>query len=412
MSGDRSNDGLVELLAHSLYPPPSRIREAIGYVDRQAFLPASLKDLAYLDIPVTLLRPDGTIGTVCSQPSAVVAMLSLLDPQIGERILEIGGGSGYNAALLAKLVGDRGSVESLEIKDELCHSANSILRSLGIPNAQLNWRDGADGGAAETYDRILVSAGVADIADAWLRQLKPNGRIVFPLLLGPGIQKAFAFDYHGDVLISVGVANCNFIPMSGKIAWPSKTLTNGVGVWIECASALEVDWTKAIEWLRNARAKASYVLRVKRSQLGDFDAWLATHSHDLCCVATAIGGATHSEYIPALEKYPGQSTDTIITKGVATNRGIALLSPGAAVDGLSNELELTVCGGGSPEASDTLVSILEEWENAQRPTLSQLSINAELRQKVTNLHEPSALQLESMREIATFRYRWNVALNQ
>src|SRR5207244_6217233 len=118
-------------------------------------------------------------GQTISQPSVVGLMTQRLGVQEGQKVLEIGTGSGYQAAVLSRLAR---SVYSLERIDELARAASSILRELGYQNVSVKAFDGTYGyPAAAPYDRILVTAGADEVPEPLLDQLAVGGRLVLPL---------------------------------------------------------------------------------------------------------------------------------------------------------------------------------------------------------------------------------------
>ncbi len=150
------------------------VREAMMRVPRHLFVPGQLAAISYHDGPL----PIGFDKTI-SQPFIAALMLHLLDVQPGERVLEIGTGLGYQAALLAQL-GAR--VWSVEIVEEFASEAGMRLLALGYANVSVRVGDGSRGWAEhQPFDRILVTAAAREVPDPLLDQLAPGGRLVAPL---------------------------------------------------------------------------------------------------------------------------------------------------------------------------------------------------------------------------------------
>ncbi len=150
----------------------ARILSAFETVPRHEFVDSALANLAYEDTPLTL----GATGQTISQPFTVAYQTWLANPQPGEKVLEIGTGSGYQAAILATLGAEVYSVE----RDRTLHL--QALERLKTYNVKLFWGDGT-GGLPEhaPFDAILVTAGSPDIPAPLLQQLKPGGRLVVPV---------------------------------------------------------------------------------------------------------------------------------------------------------------------------------------------------------------------------------------
>jgi len=146
-------------------------------IDRANFAPDDFKDEAYLDIPIPILS-----GMTTSQPSTIAFMLDKLQPRKGEKVLEVGTGSGYLTALLSVLVGEKGRVFSIEYFPELKSFAESNLHRYDFKNVALLTGDGKNGLPQEApFDKIVSSAEVKEIPQAWGEQLKIGGSILTPI---------------------------------------------------------------------------------------------------------------------------------------------------------------------------------------------------------------------------------------
>jgi protein-L-isoaspartate(D-aspartate) O-methyltransferase len=156
-------------------------------------------------------------------------MLEQAQVRPGQRVLEVGAGTGYNAALLAHLVGPSGSVTTIEFDPDAADAARAHLADHGAGTVRVVTGDGTLGAAEDgPFDRILVTAGAWDVAPAWFEQLAPDGLIVLPLRLR-GLTRVVAFERHEDGLRSVSVAEDGFIPMKGIGAMPEKNVPLGTG---------------------------------------------------------------------------------------------------------------------------------------------------------------------------------------
>ncbi len=151
-----------------------KIIDVFSSVRREDFLSAELKAQAYEDTAL----PIGN-GQTISQPYTIAVMLSELDLKFGQKILEIGSGSGYVLALLSKIVGKRGLVFGLEIIKKLADKSKKILAD--FPNVQIYNKSGSKGLQEKAhFDRILISAACREIPKEILNQLKNNGILVAP----------------------------------------------------------------------------------------------------------------------------------------------------------------------------------------------------------------------------------------
>jgi protein-L-isoaspartate(D-aspartate) O-methyltransferase len=150
-----------------------RVLSAMAEVPRHAFVPAPLQGCAYADTPL----PIGC-GKTISQPFIVAVMTDLLDPQPGQRVLEIGTGMGYQTAILSRLCGQ---VFSVELIEALALAARARLASLGCSNVLLRVANGHRGWPElAPFDKIIVSAAPEEVPPALIEQLAPGGRMVLP----------------------------------------------------------------------------------------------------------------------------------------------------------------------------------------------------------------------------------------
>ena len=157
-----------------------RVIAALETIDRADFVPAELQLQAYLNKPL----PIG-FGQTVSQPWTVAFMLEKLQPAAGQKILDIGSGSGWQTALLARIVGNQGKVIGLELIPKLHQqSVRNIARYNFISRriTELHCLNGAKGFPSEApFDRIISAASIPDIPPAWLEQLAVGGRLVVPV---------------------------------------------------------------------------------------------------------------------------------------------------------------------------------------------------------------------------------------
>jgi len=193
------------------------VERALLTVPRHRFLPGHSLAEAYENVAITTSWERGAPVSSVSQPEIVAVMLQQLRPQPGMRVLEVGAGSGYNAALLAELVGPTGSVISLEIDEKLAAAAGQRLADAGYPPAWARviagdgwqgWPPGAP------YDRIELTVGAADLSLAWYEQLAEGGILVAPLWLG-ATDVSVAMRKRGGALVSESWALCGFVRLRG-----------------------------------------------------------------------------------------------------------------------------------------------------------------------------------------------------
>ncbi len=224
------NDGrnvLADELRREGYVRTAPVEAAFRAVPRHLFVPEVDPNRAYRNEVVPLEVPGREVASSASQPAIVAAMLEQLGLESGCRVLEVGAATGYNAALMAHMVGGEGRVVTVEIDEALARRARESLAAAGFGRVAVMHGDGGSGHPdGAPYDRIIVTAGAPDIVPAWREQLAPNGRLVLPLELWPGLQVCAAFEPADDHLASVAAEWCAFLRLGGEFADP------GSGPWL------------------------------------------------------------------------------------------------------------------------------------------------------------------------------------
>lgn len=170
----RLRDSMVQRQLKTRDITDKNVLEAMRQVPRHMFMDKTYRHLAYEDHPL----PIGD-GQTISQPYIVALMTQLLELKKGEKVLEIGTGSGYQAAILAHLTDQ---VYSIEIIQDLAKKASSTLKKLGYDSVQVKWGDGNAGWQEEApFDAMIITCATETIPPALFRQLREGGRIVIPL---------------------------------------------------------------------------------------------------------------------------------------------------------------------------------------------------------------------------------------
>jgi protein-L-isoaspartate(D-aspartate) O-methyltransferase len=190
------------------------VLDAMRAVPREDFVPADLAEYAYEDGPLPIGH-----GQTISQPYIVAVMTAAARVRPGDRVLEIGTGSGYGAAVLSKIAGEVYTVERIE---GLADSASDRLAALGYGNVHVRWGDGTLGWAEHApYDAIIVTAGGPMVPRALLDQLKPGGRLVMPLGSEPRAQRLIRRTRSGpETYTQDDLEWVAFVPLIGEQGWP------------------------------------------------------------------------------------------------------------------------------------------------------------------------------------------------
>jgi protein-L-isoaspartate(D-aspartate) O-methyltransferase len=204
-------ENMVELQIKSRGTNNEKVLEAMREIPRHLFVPEQQRAYAYEDFPL----PIGE-GQTISQPHIVALMTEMLQLKGHEKVLEIGTGSGYQAAVLSKIAKEVYTIEKIE---SLGLEAERLFKELGYKNIKVKIGDGTEGWSEYApYDGIIVTAGSPKIPEPLIEQLGENGRIIIPvgnsfsqdLIIGEKIK--------GE-LIKRTICGCVFVPLIGKHGW-------------------------------------------------------------------------------------------------------------------------------------------------------------------------------------------------
>ncbi len=394
MSDDASLAGLRERLVTEALATSGirdeRIAAALRDVPRHLFLPHLPPEEAYLDDAIVTKRDaEGQPISSSSQPAIMAIMLDQLDLAPGQRVLEIGAGTGYNAALVRHIVGPSGAVVSVDIEADLVDRAREHLASAGYPDVAVVAADGAEGyPPGAPYDRVIATVGVSDLAPAWLHQTGPDARIVVPLDVR-GSQLAVAFGravpaHAGSAghWMSRSIAPCGFMRMRGSLAGPERTvvLQPGLSVLLPdgltLADGQEVDGAALAAFLDGPPAEFATGVRASSLQVfWGLALWLATGDRRSCGVAeersAEDGGAAR------LARAPLHHRRVLATAGIVDSGGIAVLATDQP-DGRPGQFMLEVAGFGphGPELGAALAAHVQAWDRAGQPGAARLHVDA------------------------------------
>ncbi|MGW4073769.1 methyltransferase, FxLD system [Streptomyces asiaticus] len=210
-------------------PLPPRVERAMRTVPREVHLPGVDPALAYSNRAITIKEnPEGPLALSCaSVPSTVAMMLGQLDAQPGDRILEIGAGTGYNAALLSEIVGEDGEVTTIDIDADVTQHAHDALNKAGYQHVRVMERDGLEGAPEYgPYTRMIGTVGFWDIPAALRTQLIDGGRFVLPLRWR-GQTRSVVLTRQGEALLCHDMELCGFVPIVGQDGERTIELANG-----------------------------------------------------------------------------------------------------------------------------------------------------------------------------------------
>ena len=331
--GEQRNRQLVAYLLETGVLRDGPVREAFAATPRHVFLPDLDMDEVYQDAAIPTKRGGrGEPISSSSQPAIMAIMLEQLRVKPGQRVLEIGAGTGYNAALLAHLVERGGVVVTLDYDEDICADARRHLKAAGIEWVEVVQADGARGWApGSPYDRIELTVGADDVSQAWFDQLAEDGRLVVPLQLAGPLQLSVGFRRKPDRLISDTVTYCGFMPLRGEAHFSP-------------GGARQDD----VEALLRQPAEPSGVVLPGRDLRAGFETWFAL---------------THPGYV-MVRPDPSEPG----TFGLRDEGGLAVVGPG----GDRSEVLLHGRGG---KAAEELARAHADWRERQ-PRIQDLRVTA------------------------------------
>jgi protein-L-isoaspartate(D-aspartate) O-methyltransferase len=349
-----------------------RVAAAFERVPRHLFVPELAPEEVYTDRSIAIKLQDGVPISSSSQPAIMAEMLEMLAPAPGDGVLEIGAGSGYNAALLAELVGPSGYVETIDLDDDLVAAARSHLDAAGYPHVLAICADGARGdphGAA--FDAVIATVGVERIPPAWIAQLRDGGRLVAPLTIR-SMQKVVAFERTAAGLESRAIVDAGFMMLRGPSASAeTRTIVLGdpaIVLRVLTAHAGSLDGSVLARVLR---APAHETVPVRRIGLEDtwngFSLWLAL-TDDASCRLTASGPRVQDGTVPNLLLGGESLYGTSATFGICSAGELVVFAR-------RGSYEVVLRSFGTPAGGVArMQNAIAAWDRAGRPGNAQLRI--------------------------------------
>jgi protein-L-isoaspartate(D-aspartate) O-methyltransferase len=241
-----SPEQLADRLVASGHASTPAVIDAFRTTARHEFLPGVDLEQAYREDAVPIKHDEhGEMISCISAPSVVATQLEQLDVRPGDKILEAGAATGYNATLLGKLAGPTGQVWTLDVDQDLIDGARKNIENAGVTNVTVTMADGAIGLPEQApFDRIQFTVGAGDVPPRILDQLAPTGRLVLPMRIKGSVSRSFAFERDGATWKTVSCKMATFVPLRKGVCDDIYTLVpmDGEGtVRLETFSEQDVD---------------------------------------------------------------------------------------------------------------------------------------------------------------------------
>jgi len=341
------------------------VRRALLTVPRHLFT-GDDPDLeaAYADKPIVTKRDErGVSLSSVSAPWLQAMMIGQAAVEPGMRVLEIGSG-GYNAALLREVVGDGGSVTTVDIDSEVTDRASRCLAAAGYADVEVVCADAEFALApGRLFDAILVTAGSWDVPPAWRSQLAAGGRLVVPLRTR-GTTRTWGLEQRGDALVSVNHQMSGFVPMQGAGAHRgvSVPLADGdaVGLWQDESAVTEVTGLAGVLGAPRAEAWTGVTIAAG-APVSDLDLWLATRLPGFCLIT-----AKQEAIDDGTVDLPWQWG----TPALADGPSLAYRAKPRPVGGAEGVYEFGAVGHGpdAARAAGLLAGQIRVWDGSGRPS--------------------------------------------
>jgi protein-L-isoaspartate(D-aspartate) O-methyltransferase len=405
-AADAARARLARALHESGHTPSAAVQAAFLAVPRHLFVPELDATAAYQDEALVIkYGADGLPVSSSSQPAMMAIMLEQLQLKPGHRVLEIGTGTGYNAAVMAHIVGPRGAVVTVDIDADLIARAQASLAEAGYSPIHGPGRGEvraicADGGYGDPgdapFDRVIVTVGAWDIPPAWLDQLGPGGRLVLPLSVR-GIQLSVSLerdadsrsDRRSDSWVATSAFRCGFVRMAGAFADPEPFRPLGVspGLYVQADDGRQVDPDALAAALGGPAVDVGAGIRARsRDELADLDLWLTLTQPGLTRLTIMETAASRAQVGPLLPfgglagplgNEPGLPKLGIGgVAGVRPARGTPSTAsrPGLDQRAYPGEIVLRGYGPGGPALAGHLARQVSAWDKLARPGAADLAL--------------------------------------
>ena len=378
-AADAARARLAKELRHRSRALSRSVQDAFAKVPRHVFVPEVAPADAYRDEAFVIkCGPDGMPVSSSSQPAMMAIMLDQLGLRPGHRVLEIGTGSGYNAAVMAAVVGPEGKVVSIDIDPELVARARTSLAAADCEGVTVICADGGFGDPGDApFDRIILTAGAWDIAPAWLDQVTAGGLLVLPLSVR-GIQLSVALRRDdGDAWRSISTWRCGFVRMMGAFAGPESAILLGEPdvLVAQVSDGSAVDSHALHAALAAGPAAEQGLPRLGGlAELADLDLWLTMSATTLDRVTVLAAGS----WVPLAPLLPA---GLLVSHAAQAGRiGAAVLLPGRPGDQAFERARsapgatIRSFGPGGPALAGYLAGLARRWAELGRPEAQDLQL--------------------------------------
>jgi len=369
---------LIDKLTRAGHMRSPRVEAAFRAVPRHLFVPDVPLAQVYSDTSLVTKTIDGRDVSSSSQPTMMAIMLEQLALHPGQRVLEIGAGTGYNAALMAHIVGEHGLVVTIDIDEDIVAAAQAHLAAAGYAHVQVICSDGGLGYAdVAPYDRIIVTVGADDLPPAWSEQLRPVGRLVVPLGFTQldtvtGSKTLVTFEHVDDHLESRVLSSCGFVPLRGAFgAMPVVPVSLGPTPQLDLITDGLVEAEQLYAALVGPHRDDAVGVAITPREVWGLRLWLALHERHFCDLS-ARGDSAGQDRVPFFMGQPGA---VVATVGLCVAATLSLVTYKPDQAPVADEpfnpdrsrVLMTRTFGVDGELAQRLIAQIIAWEQAGRP---------------------------------------------
>lgn len=376
MNWQKYNQRLIKQLRQEKAIFSPAVIRAFEQVPRHHFAPHASLEAAYKNQVIGVKEgADGRSISTLSQPAMIGIMLEQLQLQPGQRVLEIGAGTGYNAALMSAMVGPEGHVTTIDIESDLVEQAQAHLEAAQLEaGISVIAGDGALGYPAHApFDRIILTVSAWDVAPAWLAQIAPGGRMVAPLIFSADNQFSIAFDWKGKFYESDSMHRTRFVTLRGGFQVPDieqAWLLPGQVLLDNIIGTPPVALQQVQSWLEDGfRLYRSEVKATADALYYDFAFFLET------CAAPAyqlfaFENGIEAQFFPPAHLYRESPESNTLTRveSCALLRADSMAVLGRADAPPSKNSELLIGRYGEKSAASEMLEAIRTWDKLGQPS--------------------------------------------
>lgn len=361
------HQSFIDTLKEKGYIKSAKVEEAFRAIPRHLFVPNVSPEEAYSERAISTKRLEG-MGSVSSSsaPGLMAEMLEHLDLHEGQKVLEIGAATGYNASLIAHIAGSKGKVVTIDIDQDLVDSAIENIKKVGVTNVDVLCKDGALGDKANSpYDRIIVTVGVPTITPEWFNQLKDNGILILPLELSEletlhENQPVIVFKKNGNHLESIHIQRSGFMRLRGEHSKKTSGLYD-LGNDLLFITPSNIDNKAIKELLRQEARRTETEMQVTYRELFGIHRWLSLRCSNYCNLYMGQNSQKLSHFFT-------RDGNLYSTVGLCNQSAISILDVDPEIKNNYDSGKIIIKTYGNSEILyNEVLEQLKQWNEAGRP---------------------------------------------